>query len=72
MMGNKDRGGGRADNPYCRECTNAKGDLLSYDEVHKNMAEHRYMKVNKMPRAGAEEAAHKALGVMPLWKGHRK
>jgi hypothetical protein len=71
MMNAKDHGGGRADNPYCRLCTNANGDLLPYDEVHRNMAQERFAKVNKMPAAGAAEAAHRALAQMGVWKGRR-
>jgi hypothetical protein len=71
MMSAKDHGGGREDNPYCKVCTNGRGELLSYDQVHKAMAEERFMKVNRMPRPGAEEAAHKALSQMPAWKSHR-
>lgn len=65
----KEHGGGDEKNPYCRVCTDRAGALLPYDEVHKHMVEQRYMKVNKMPRKGAEDAATKALSVMPAWKG---
>ena len=72
MMGAKDHGGGREDNPYCRVCTDARGNLRPYTEVHKGMVEERFMKVNKMPRPGAEEAAHKALKAMPVWKAQAR
>jgi hypothetical protein len=69
MMSARDHGGGRADNPYCRLCTDAAGNLLPYEQVLRAMAEERFMKVNKMPRAGAEEAARRALAQMPAWRG---
>jgi hypothetical protein len=68
MMRAKDHGGGRDANPYCNVCTDSSGALLSYEKVLANMAEQRFMKVNGMPRKGAEEAAARALSAMPLWK----
>jgi hypothetical protein len=35
------------------------------------MTVERFMKVNGMPRKGAEDAAHRALKAMPVWKDHR-
>jgi hypothetical protein len=69
MMSARDHGGGRDDNPYCRCCTDNRGQLLAYEQVHKAMVEERFIKMNKMPRAGAEEAARRALAQMPLWRG---
>jgi hypothetical protein len=71
MMSAKEHGGGRLENPYCRFCTDKSGQLLPYEQVHRAMTEERFMKVNRMPRAGAEEAAHRALAQMPAWKGRR-
>lgn len=71
MMRASDHGGGRADNPYCRLCTDESGRLLPYDQVHRNMVEQRFMRVNGMPRAAAEEAAHRALSYMPAWQKRR-
>jgi hypothetical protein len=68
MMSTKDRGGGRADNPYCRHCTDHAGELLPFAQVLENMAVERFMKVNGMPRKGAEDAARRALEAMPLWR----
>jgi Putative zinc ribbon domain len=69
MMSDKDHGGGRANNPYCRVCTDGGGNLLGYEDVVRAMAEQRFMKVNGMPRRGAEDAARRALAQMPAWKG---
>jgi len=68
MMSAKDHGGDQSDNPYCKLCTDKRGQLLPYDDVHRLMTEERFMKVNKMPRKGAEEAAHRALAQFPIWK----
>ncbi|MEI8254771.1 MAG: zinc ribbon domain-containing protein [Deltaproteobacteria bacterium] len=69
MMSARDHGGGKESNPYCRVCTDARGVLLPYEKVVTAFAEQRFMKVNGMPRAGAEESARKALEHMPAWKG---
>ncbi len=54
---------------YCESCTNAKGDLLSYDEVHRRLVEREFMGRNGMQREQAEVAARNALSRMPAWKG---
>ena len=71
MMSARDHGGGKESNPYCSVCTDSGGALMSYDKVVAAMAEQRFMKVNKMPRAGALEHAHRALVQMPLWKNQK-
>ncbi|MDP3279038.1 MAG: zinc ribbon domain-containing protein [Deltaproteobacteria bacterium] len=68
MMTAKEHGGGRADNAYCACCTDKHGALLSLDAVIENMATERFMKVNKMPRAGALEHARRAVEAMPHWQ----
>lgn len=69
MMSEGDHGGGRADNPYCRHCTDRGGALRSYDEVLGYLVEHEFMGRNGMPRAQAEAAARNALSRMPAWRG---
>ena len=71
MMSARDHGGGRENNPYCKYCSDSSGALLPYETVVQHMAEERFMKVNGMPRPGAEEAARKALSHMPVWKGRK-
>lgn len=71
MMSDRDRGGGRADNPYCRQCTDARGDLKPYEEVHRALTEEEFMGRNGMTRDRAEVAARNALAHSPAWKGHR-
>jgi hypothetical protein len=67
----KDHAGGREDSQYCRFCADKSGALLPYETVHENMTVERFMKVNGMPRKGAEDSAHRALKAMPAWKDKR-
>jgi hypothetical protein len=71
MMSAKDHGGGREDCPYCKFCSDRSGKLLPFEQVHENMTVERFMKVNGMPRKGAEDSARRALEAMPLWKGRK-
>ena len=54
---------------YCEACTNAKGELLPYEEVHRGLVEKEFMGRNGMQREQAEVAARNALSRMPAWKG---
>jgi hypothetical protein len=54
---------------YCESCTNAEGELLPYDEVHRGLVEREFMGRNGMQREQAEVAARNALSRMPAWKG---
>lgn len=65
----KDHGGGDAQNPYCRHCTDRGGALLPYASVLTYLVENEYMARNGMARAQAEAAARSALSRMPAWKG---
>lgn len=69
MVGPKDHGGGRDDNPYCRHCTDRGGALLPYDDVLRYLVDNEYVARNGMPRAQAEAAARAALSRMPAWRG---
>lgn len=71
MMSSSDRGGGRADNPYCRHCTDGRGALLPYDQVLRALVEGEFMARNGMARDSAEVAARNALSHSPAWKGRR-
>ncbi len=71
MMSDRDHGGGRADNPYCRFCTDTKGQLRGYDDVWKTLVEREFMGTNGMARAEAEVAARNAMAQMPAWRGRR-
>lgn len=68
MSSKKEHGGGKLDNPYCSVCTDSSGKLMSYKEVHERMTTERFMKVQGMPRKGAEDHAERALKAMPAWK----
>ncbi|MDB4930758.1 MAG: hypothetical protein JWM10_3242 [Myxococcaceae bacterium] len=54
---------------YCEHCSDAKGALLSYDEVHRRLVEREFMGRNGMQREQAEVAARNALSRMPAWQG---
>jgi hypothetical protein len=69
MAAAADRGGGRADNPYCRHCTDRGGALLPFESVLGYLVEHEFMARNGMARAQAEAAARNALSRMPAWRG---
>lgn len=71
MASANDHAGGREDAQYCRFCADKSGKLYAFDTVVENMAVERFMKVNGMPRAGAEEHARRALLAMPVWKNAR-
>ena len=71
MASAKDHAGGREDSQYCRFCADKSGKLFPFATVHENMTVERFMKVNGMPRAGAEEHAKRALLAMPLWKNQK-
>ena len=70
-MSDRDRGGGRADNVYCRFCTDSQGRLRSYEDVWKTLVEREFMGTNRMPRTEAEVAARNAMAQMPAWRSHR-
>lgn len=69
MSSDRDRGGGRADNRYCRHCTDARGALLPYESVLEALVRDEFMARNGMARAQAEVAARNALRHSPAWKG---
>jgi len=71
MMSDRDHGGGRSDNPYCRHCTDGGGRLRTYDEVWRTLTEREFMGTNGMPRDQAEVAARNALAQTPAWRGRR-
>lgn len=58
-----------ASSRYCDGCTDSRGALLSYDEVHRGLVEREFMGRNGMQREQAEVAARNALSRMPAWKG---
>ncbi len=72
MSSKKEHGGGNVDNQYCSVCCDSSGALMSYKEVHERMTTERFMKVQGMPRKGAEDHAERALKAMPAWKHLKK
>jgi hypothetical protein len=69
MMGDRDHGGGLADNPYCVQCCDGAGRLRSYEDVLRRLVERDFMGTNGMQRAQAEVAARNALAQLPAWRG---
>ena len=68
MSSKNEHGGGKVDNEYCSVCCDSSGALMSFKEVHERMTTERFMKVQGMPRKGAEDHADRALKAMPAWK----
>lgn len=56
---------------YCEMCSDSRGALLSYDEVHRRLVEREFMGRNGMQRDQAEVAARNALSRNPAWQGSR-
>ncbi len=60
---------GEAKGKYCEMCSDSRGALLSYDEVHRRLVEREFMGRNGMQRDQAEVAARNALSRNPAWQG---
>jgi len=58
-----------ASGKYCDGCTDSRGQLLSYEQVHRGLVEREFMGRNGMQREQAEVAARNALSRMPAWQG---
>jgi hypothetical protein len=69
MVTERDHGGARGDNPYCRHCTDARGALRPYDDVLETLVREEFMARNGMARPQAEVAARNALRHSPAWRG---
>lgn len=69
MTEDRDHGGGRVSNPYCRACTNREGTLLSYEAVLQQLVKEEYVGRNGMDPQAAEVAARNALSRQPAWRG---
>lgn len=69
MTSDRDHGGGRADNPYCRHCTDGSGALKPYEAVHQGLVKDEFMGRNGMSKEQAEVAARNALAHSPAWRG---
>jgi hypothetical protein len=60
---------GGATAKYCEHCTDARGQLLPYEQVHRRLVEREFIGRNGMQREQAEVAARNALSRMPAWQG---
>ena len=63
-------GGGRTDNSYCVHCTDAEGNLKSYDQALEGMAQFM-VRTNGLAEAEARKAAKEYMAGMPAWKAHQ-
>ena len=59
-------GGGRPDNSYCVHCCDEKGNLKSYDNMVKGMAQFM-MKTQGISNEQAIKATKEHLAKMPAW-----
>jgi len=57
---------------YCEYCTDAKGNLKSWETVLEGTTVGYFMGMQKMPRDKAEAAAREHLSKMPAWHGRSK
>jgi uncharacterized glyoxalase superfamily protein PhnB/uncharacterized Zn finger protein (UPF0148 family) len=64
-------GNGKPGQIYCQYCTDAHGQLRTWDQVFEGTVTSYFMAMHKMERAAAEKAAREHLGRMPAW-AHRK
>jgi hypothetical protein len=58
---------GDATRPYCRYCTDARGELLSYEQVLKTNARF-YVESQGVTPAAANVMARAMLADMPAWR----
>jgi hypothetical protein len=68
MAQDADRGGGRADNPYCKYCTDPTGNLKSKEEVREGMIN---FQMQQSPGKTREEVAAEVdqhMATMPAWQ----
>lgn len=63
----EDHGGGRPDNPYCKYCADAQGNLLPRETVKQNMVQFYIQKMGKTPDEAAVEV-DKIMATMPAWQ----
>ncbi len=59
-------GGGRPDNSYCVHCCDEEGNLKSYDDMVKGMAQFM-MKTQSISNEQAIKATKEHLVKMPAW-----
>lgn len=68
MMIDSDHGGGRADNQYCKYCTDAAGNLKPRVEIREGMI-NLYMQSFGKTREEAEKEVDLRMAQMPAWQG---
>lgn len=68
MAQDSDHGGGRADNPYCKYCTDPAGNLKTKEEVREGMIN---FQMQQSPGKTREEVATEVdqhMSTMPVWQ----
>lgn len=64
----EDHGGGDVNNPFCKYCTDEKGNLMPRDQVRAKMIQFHIQKQGKTQEE-AEKLTDQLMGTMPAWKG---
>ncbi|OGV89900.1 hypothetical protein A2Z41_00850 [Microgenomates group bacterium RBG_19FT_COMBO_39_10] len=64
----EDHGGGDANSPFCKYCTDAQGNLLPKDQVRTKMVQFYVQKQGKTQEE-AEKLTDQLMSNMPAWKG---
>lgn len=64
----EDHGGGDVNNPFCKYCTDEKGNLMPREQVRAKMIQFYIQKQGKTQEE-AEKLTDQLMGTMPAWKG---
>lgn len=64
----EDHGGGDVNNPFCKYCTDEKGNLLPREQVRAKMIQFYIQKQSKTQEE-AEKLTDQLMAEMPAWKG---
>lgn len=64
----EDHGGGDINNPFCKYCTDEKGNLMPREQVRAKMIQF-YIEKQGKPQEEAEKLTDQLMAAMPAWKG---
>lgn len=68
MAADADHGGGKADNPYCKYCTDPAGNLKSKEEVREGMINFQMQQSPGKTREEIEKEVDAHMAQMPAWQ----
>lgn len=68
MATDADHGGGRPDNPYCKYCTDASGNLKSKEEVREGMINFQMQQSLGKTREEVAAEVDQHMSTMPVWQ----